>query len=70
MKTTFTGTSAHGDLTEALRHALKKAAEANNKDMAWTLQRTGGTQLELGSISVTIAVSPNAGGGPGDKDPK
>jgi hypothetical protein len=70
MKKSFTGTSPSGDLTEAIRHALKKAATEFNKNIGWTITETSGDQLELGSISVKIHVDSDEGGGPGEKDPK
>jgi len=70
MKESFIGTSSRGDLTEAIRNALNKAATKFNKNLAWTLQETRGDQLELGPISVRIAVDTDKGGGPGDKDPR
>jgi hypothetical protein len=69
MKKSFTGTSPNGDLTEAIRHALKKAAAEFNKNIAWTIKETGGDQLELGPISVKIQVDSSEGGGPGPNDP-
>ena len=68
MKKSFTGTSPNGDLTEAIRDALKKAATEFNKNIAWTIKETGGDQLALGSISVKIHVDSEKGGGPGPND--
>jgi flavin-binding protein dodecin len=60
----FTGTSSSGDLTEALKDALKKAADSlGEANVAWKIERTGGDQLALGPISVTIQISPGEGEG-------
>jgi flavin-binding protein dodecin len=70
---TFTGTSPNGDLTEAIRDALNKAAATNDKIKAWKLEETGGDQFELGPISVKIQVLFMGGLGenpPAPKPPK
>ena len=65
----FKGTSSTGDLTEALKNALKTAAEnLPDTDVPWKIERIGGDQLK-GPLSVTIQTNPDPGGGPGEKDP-
>jgi hypothetical protein len=62
----FTGTSSNGDLTEALRDALKKAAQSSKTAVVpWTIEQTGGDRLELGPISVTIQIRASKGEGGG-----
>ena len=64
----FKGTSASGDLTEALKDALKKAADSyGHATEKWKIDRIDGTQLALGPISVTIQTNPSEaeGGGTG-----
>jgi hypothetical protein len=70
LKTSFTGKSLRGDLTEAIQDALKKARPHFKKSTAWAIEKTAGDRLELGPISVTIRVGGAKGGGPGEKDPK
>ena len=69
LKTLFIGKSPRGDLAEAIQDALKKASPKFKKNIAWTIEKTGGDRLELGSMSVTIRVGGRKGGGPGGKDP-
>jgi hypothetical protein len=60
----FTGTAPSGDLTEALKDALKKAAEAMpDANVPWKIERIGGDRLALGPISVTIQTNPGEGEG-------
>lgn len=60
----FKGTSSSGDLTEALKDALKKAADSfGQANVPWKIERTGGDQLALGPISVTIQTNPGEGEG-------
>jgi hypothetical protein len=68
MKKSFTGTSTGGDLTEAIRDALKKAATEFNTKSPWKIQETSGKELSLGPISVKIEVDGAEGGGPGPGD--
>jgi hypothetical protein len=65
----FTGTSPDGDLTEALKHALKKAAEAA-PEAPWKIEEIRGSRLKLDPISVTIQLNPGAGEGTPGKGPK
>jgi len=69
LKTSFTGKSPRGDLAEAIQDALKKARASFKKNVAWTIEKTGGDRLELGPISVTIRVG-RAKGDPGGTGPK
>jgi len=70
MKKSFTGTSPDGHLREALQDALKQAATEFNKNLAWKLQETTGSQLELGPVSIKIEVDTDKGGGPNPIDPR
>ena len=65
----FKGTSSTGDLTEALKNALKAAAEELPDKVPWEIKRIGGDQLH-GSLSVTIQTNPGEGEGLPDKGPK
>jgi len=62
----FIGTSPSGHFIEAIKDALKQAAEASPEaNVPWIIQRTGGDRLELGPISVTILINPGPGDGGG-----
>ena len=66
----FTGKSSSGDLTEALKDALKQAAESlHTTNVPWKIERTGGDRLALGPITVTIELTPPTAdrGGTGPK---
>jgi hypothetical protein len=65
LKTSFTGTSPSGDLTEAIEKALNKARPNFKKKIGWTILETSGDQLKLGPISVTIQVGRRKGDGGG-----
>ncbi|HEY3661426.1 MAG TPA: hypothetical protein VGK91_09400 [Candidatus Udaeobacter sp.] len=65
----FTGTSTDGDLTEALKDALKKAAEAA-PEVPWKIEEIRGNRFKLGLIAVTIQLNPDASEGVPGKDPK
>ena len=68
---TFIGTSPDGHLREAIKDALKKAADASgDTNMPWKVERIGGDRLELGSVSVMIRINPDAPEGPPGKQPK
>jgi hypothetical protein len=62
LKRKFVGTSASGDLREAIRNALKEAKKFFEDDTAWEIKKIAQNQLTLGPISVMIRV----GGGKGD----
>ena len=65
----FTGTSTDGNLIEALKDALKKAAEAA-PEAPWKIEEIRGNRFKLGLIAVTIQLNPGAGEGVPGKDPK
>ncbi len=58
----FIGTSASGDLREAIQDALKKARKVFITNMKWEVVKFAENQLTFPPISVLIRV----GGGKGD----
>lgn len=64
----FTGTSANGDLTEAINDALKQAVNivgAEQTKTPWTIKQIGSNELTSQPIFVRIRIHPGEGEGGG-----
>ena len=58
----FNGTSASGNLKEAIQNALKEARKEHTTDKKWVIKKIAEDQLTFPPLTVVIRV----GGGRGD----